>query len=219
MTQLELVHCLGRAAECRDNDTGNHVVRVGRYSGIIARKLNLDADHVELIEHAAPLHDVGKIGIPDSILLKPDRLSPDERELMERHAVIGKEVLQPVGANEVGLWRSHTDLGGKIIGDARFKLLRVAHTIALTHHEKWDGTGYPLGLKGEDIPLEGRIVAVADVFDALSSKRPYKAALPLDRCIEMMLEQRGKHFDPKILDAFSSARSEIIEVQMQFADR
>lgn len=219
MTQLELVHCLGRAAECRDNDTGNHVVRVGRYSGIIARAMNLDADHCELIEHAAPLHDIGKIGIPDSILLKPDRLSPDERDWMQRHAVIGKEVLQPVAAEEVGIWRAHADNGAKIIGGAKFKLLAVARTIALTHHEKWDGTGYPLGLKGTDIPLEGRIVAVADVFDALSSKRPYKAAIPLDECFARLAADRGTHFDPDVLDAFLSRRSEILETQMSCADR
>ncbi len=217
-TRLEVVHCLGRAAEHRDTDTGSHVVRVGRFSALIARKLGRDPRWIELIEHAAPLHDVGKIGIPDDILLKPGKLTPDEMDLMHRHALIGKQVLEPAVGTDIHQWHKHTQIGARILGGASFELLRMASTIALTHHEKWDGSGYPLGLKGADIPLEGRIVAVADVYDALSSRRPYKAAFPREKCFEIMRQESGKHFDPQVLAAFFEVANELVNIQIALAE-
>lgn len=217
-SRLELIHCLARAAEYRDNETGRHVIRVGRYSGIIARHMGLDDHYVEQIEHAAPLHDMGKLGIPDMILLKPDKLTPEEYEIMQKHSVFGKRTFEPMSQDEWRTFRSHTFLGEMIMDVQSSPIITLAAKIALTHHEKWDGTGYPLGLSAEDIPLAGRIVAVADVFDALSSRRPYKPALPLDRCFSIMAEGRATHFDPKVLDAFQIGRQDILEVRMEYAD-
>jgi putative two-component system response regulator len=180
--------------------------------------MGLDEAHVSLLEHAAPLHDVGKIGIPDTVLTKPGSLVPEEFELMSRHAVLGKTVLEPLSQTDQRLWHNHTSLGADIIGPATFPLLKMAALIALTHHEKWDGTGYPIGLAGEDIPLEGRIVAVADVFDALASKRPYKSPFPREKCFAILKEGRGTHFDPAVLDAFFAASDQVIKVQMELPD-
>ena len=218
MSRLELIHCLARTAEFRDNETGKHVARVGRYAEIIARQLNLDEETVELIAHAAPLHDLGKVGVPDDILLKPGKLTPEEFEVMQRHSVHGKHALEPMTDSEWQLFKSHTFLGEMIMNVESSPFIAMASKIALTHHEKWDGTGYPLGLSGEDIPLAGRITAVADVFDALSSRRPYKPAFSLNRCFEIMAEGRGTHFDPKVLDAFLACRDAVIAVRMDLAD-
>lgn len=217
-SRLDLVHCLARAAEYRDNETGRHVVRVGRYAGIIARQVGLDPTTVDLIEQASPLHDVGKLAIPDAVLLKPGKLSPEEYELMQRHCGIGRGILERLSEGDCRTWKDHTQLGALIIGDVDTPFMKMAATIALTHHEKWDGTGYPLGLAGEDIPMAGRITAVADVFDALSTKRPYKPPLPRERCFELMAQDRGKHFDPCVLDAFFTRSAEIIETQIRYAD-
>ena len=145
---------------------------MGRYAEIISRQLRLDEETVELIGHAAPLHDMGKIGIPDGILLKPDKLDPDEFETMQKHSVYGKRTFEPMSRDEWRTFKSHTFLGEMIMDIESSPIITMAAKIALTHHEKWDGTGYPLGLSREDIPLAGRITAVADVFDALSSRRP-----------------------------------------------
>lgn len=217
-SRIEVIHCLGRAAEYRDNETGRHVVRVGKYSGIIARELNLDPEHAELIEMAAPLHDVGKIGIPDEILLKPGKLTPEEYEMMQKHAGFGKKIFESVSSDESSALVRHTAVGARMLLGSRSPIMRLAATIALTHHEKWDGSGYPLGLAGEDIPIEGRIVAVADVFDALSSKRPYKEPFPLAKCFSILEEERGKHFEPRIVDAFLRHRPEILEIQISHAE-
>ena len=217
-SRLELIHCLARAAEYRDNETGHHVMRVGRYAGTIARKLGLDENLVELIEHAAPLHDMGKIGIPDAILLKPGKLTPEEYEVMQNHSVYGKRTFQPMSNDEWRAFQNHTFLGEMIMGVDSSPLINMAAKIALTHHEKWDGSGYPLGLAGEEIPLPGRITCVADVFDALSSRRPYKPSWPLDRCFATMELGRGTHFDPSVLDAFIACREEIVQIRMKFAD-
>ncbi len=217
-TRMEVVHCLARAAEFRDNETGHHIQRVGQYAGVIAEELGLDADEVELIEVAAPLHDVGKIGVPDAILLKPGKLSDEEFEIMRKHTSMGGRVFEKLSQPESQTLRNHVDIGGKIFGDPRFELLRLAKVIALTHHEKYDGSGYPLGLAGEDIPLAGRIVAVADVYDALSSVRPYKEAIPRERCFEIMEQGRGEHFDPVVLDAFFRRASDIVNIQIDLAD-
>ncbi|MCA9174881.1 MAG: response regulator [Planctomycetales bacterium] len=209
-SQLQLIHYLARAAEFRDSDTGMHVVRVGRYAGLIARELELKPKFCELIEQAALLHDVGKIAIPDAILHKPGRLTPEEFNLMKRHCIFGAKIVQPLPSTQLGTPASR-----------RFcesPLITMAAKIALTHHEKWDGSGYPRGLKGQEIPIEGRITAVADVFDALSSSRSYKAAYSLERCLEIMIEDRGSHFDPRVLDAFLSRIDEIRTIQSECTD-
>lgn len=217
-SRLEVIHCLGRAAEFRDNDTGHHVVRVGRYAGLIAKELGLEKETVELIEHAAPLHDAGKIGIPDSILLKPGRLDPDEFEIIRKHCEYGQRIVGNLPQSEWKEFSAHTEVGEKIMDVGTSPILQMAASIAATHHEKWDGTGYPCGLAGEDIPLEGRITAVADVFDALSSARPYKEAFPLEQCMRILEEGRGQHFDPTVLDAFFACRDDVIQVMCYYAD-
>ncbi len=217
-TRLEVIHCLARAAEYRDKDTGKHINRVGHYVGIIARQLGLGADIVELMEHASLLHDVGKIGISDSILLKPGKLTPEEFALMQTHCVLGKKVFERLSDDEWNQFKRHVDIGARIMSGTQSPLLTMAARIAITHHEKWDGTGYPLALAGEGIPIEGRITAVADVFDALSSRRPYKAAFPLDKCFEIMEKERGKHFDPAVLDVFFACKDDIVSVQIDLAD-
>jgi putative two-component system response regulator len=217
-SRLELIHCLARAAEYRDNETGRHVMRVGRYAEIIARHLGLDETFVELIAHAAPLHDMGKVGIPDGILLKPGRLDQDEFEMMQKHCALGKHSFEPMSYDEWRTFKSHTFLGEMIMDVQSSPLITMAAKVALTHHEKWDGSGYPMGLSHEDIPLAGRVTAVADVFDALSSKRPYKPAFPLDRCFAIMAEGRGTHFDPKVVDAMLACREAIVQVRIEYAD-
>ena len=178
-TQVEILERLALASEYRDDDTGEHTKRVGHMSAQIAQTLGLLEEEVELIRRAAPLHDVGKIAIPDSILLKPGKLTPEEFEQM----------------------KTHTTMGAKMLSGGRFPLLQMAEEIALTHHERWDGTGY-LKLHGETIPLVGRIVAVADVFDALTNERPYKKAWPRNEAIEEIQRQGGRQFDPRVVEAF-----------------
>lgn len=217
-SRMELLHCLGRAAEFRDNETGHHVIRVGQYVGLIARELGLDEATVTLLTQTAQLHDMGKIGIPDAILLKPGKLTDDETNLMRQHVQLGTAVLSPDGGEEDPKFRDHTWVGKEIFCAGRSPMLRMAASIAFSHHEKWDGTGYPLGLAGEDIPLEGRITAVADVFDALSSVRPYKKPFPLPQCFEMISEQRGKHFDPRVVDAFLARKDQVQQIFEQYAE-
>lgn len=180
LARIETLERLARAAEYRDDATGQHTQRVGRSAALVARALGLPSEEVDLIRRAAPLHDLGKIAIPDSILLRPGRLSEAEFEIM----------------------RTHTRIGARILSGSQIPLLDVAATIALTHHERYDGLGYPDGLRGESIPLVGRIVAVADVFDALTHDRPYKAAWPVDRAIEEIERQAGTQLDPEVVEAF-----------------
>jgi HD-GYP domain-containing protein (c-di-GMP phosphodiesterase class II) len=180
VAQAETVRRLSMAVEFRDEDTGQHIERIGRFSTLLAEQIGMDHEFCERIRHAAPLHDVGKVAIPDAILLKPGPLTPDERKIVETHA----------------------EEGYRLVRGSTSAILDMAATIALSHQEKWDGSGYPRGLKGEAIPIEGRIVAVADVFDALTSDRVYRPAFPLEKAIEMMREERGTHFDPVLLDAF-----------------
>ena len=217
-SRSELIHCLARLAEYRDNETGRHVIRVGRYAGLLARQLGLDDVTSELIEHAAPLHDIGKIGIPDSILLKEGKLTPEEFEIMQRHVAMGKRAFEPLTSHEYEMLKSHTTLGDAVVSVGTSPLLAMASQIALTHHERWDGTGYPIGLSGEDIPLSGRIVAVADVFDALSSKRPYKPAFPIEKCFAILDEGSGTQFDPRVIEAFKHVRNEIVQIRIALAD-
>ena len=192
----ELIVRLSKAAEFRDPETGAHILRMAQYSRLIATQLGLDKEESDLLCRAAPMHDVGKLGIPDLILLKPGRLTPEEMNVMRCHARIG-----------------HTILKG-----SESRLIRLGAEIALTHHEKFDGSGYPEGLAGEAIPLVGRIVAVADVFDALTSARPYKAAWELEKACDYLLEGRGQHFDPRCVDAFIAVWEEVLLVHLQFAD-
>lgn len=217
-TRIEVVHCLARAAEFRDNETGRHSQRVGRYAAIVAEALGCDMRFVELIELAAPLHDVGKIGIPDDVLLKKGKLSDEEMDLMRRHAAWGGKVFEEASQDHWRKLRDHAEIGARIFGEPQFELMKLAKIIALTHHEKFDGTGYPLGLSGKDIPLAGRIVAVADVYDALSTKRPYKPAFPRQKCFDILQEGRSKHFDPDILDAFFTRSEVIVAGQIELAD-
>jgi len=214
----EVVHCLARAAEYRDDDTGRHVVRVGKYVGIIARELGYSESRVEVLELAAQLHDIGKIGVPDAVLRKPGKFEPDELERIRRHCAMGKDIISPLTSSDWRMLKSHANLGANLLNVASSPLLMLAARIAQTHHERWDGTGYPLGLQGEDIPIEGRMTAVADVFDALSTKRPYKPAFPREKCFAILKEGRGTHFDPTVLDAFFRRSAEIIEVQMDYMD-
>lgn len=214
----QIIHCLARAAEFRDNETGQHVIRVGMYSRIIAEELGFSEERAHNLELAAQLHDVGKIGIPDNILLNPKRLTQGEFEVMRGHCSIGKTIIDPLTENENQVYQQHTAMGAGIMEGADSPLLVLASTIAQTHHEKYNGKGYPLGLKGEEIPLEGRIVAVADVYDALSSSRPYKRAFEQDECLEIILRDRGEHFDPNCVDAFFARISDIIEVSEKYSD-
>lgn len=195
---IETIYRLTAAAEYKDEDTGAHIVRMSRYASAIGRAMGLDDVAVENLQAAAPMHDIGKIGIPDRILLKPGKLDPDEWEIMKRHSTMGAEILAGSDA----------------------EVIRLGETIALTHHEKWDGNGYPKGLKGADIPLAGRIVAVADVFDALCSKRPYRTQpfFPTEKVFSMIQEGSGSHFDPAVVDAFMSVQSEILEIKDRFKD-
>lgn len=217
-SRREVIHCLARASEFRDNETGRHVLRVGKFAGLLAQELGFDEAAAEQLQLAATLHDVGKIGIPDSILLKPGKLEPEEYAVMQRHSGFGKKIVSAMDPSEYAAFVGHAEFGSVLIGECRSPILQLASTISLTHHEKWDGSGYPLGLSGEAIPIEGRITAVADVFDALSSRRPYKDAFPLEDCLPILEEGRGKHFDPAVLDAFNARLEEIVAVQVEFAD-
>jgi putative two-component system response regulator len=214
----EVIHCLARAAEYRDDITGRHVVRVGRYAGIIARELGFSAADVERLELAAQLHDVGKIGIPDAILNNHGKLDPEQFAVMQRHCSFAKKILTPLGEHECQTLRTHPQIGASLLEISSSPILMLAARIAQTHHEWWNGSGYPLGLAGEDIPLEGRITAVADVFDALSSPRTYKAPIPREKCLAIMSEDRGTHFDPRVLDAFFARSQEVVQVQMEYMD-
>ncbi len=195
-TRLEIIRRLGRAAEYRDNETGLHIIRMSKFSAVLARAAGLVEGACEMILNASPMHDIGKIGIPDRILLKPGKLDQEEWEVMKTHAAIGAEILTG----------HHSDLMG------------MAGQIALTHHEKWDGTGYPNGLKGEDIPIEGRIVAVCDVFDALTTERPYKKAWSVPSALSYIEENSGGHFDPALVEAFRKILPQVMEIKERHAE-
>ncbi|MBM4277532.1 MAG: two-component system response regulator [Deltaproteobacteria bacterium] len=189
---LESICHLCRAAEYRDENTGDHIKRMSRYASAVARKMGLNKQTVEDFLYTAPMHDAGKIGIPDHILLKSGKLNDKEWQIMKQHTIIGAQILAGSGA----------------------KFIKLAQTIALTHHEKWDGSGYPKGLKGPKIPLVGRIAAIADVFDALTSKRPYRMKpFSLEEAFNYIKKERGRHFDPKVVDAFFAAKDEILLIR------
>lgn len=213
-SRTEVIHALACAGEQRDQETGNHVIRVARYAGILANELGLEQGQAELLERVAVLHDVGKIGIPDSILLKPGKLDQAEIAMMQKHCEFGMNILMGVACKTRAV--TNPNSGERRL--SRSPILRMAAMVAMCHHEKWDGTGYPSGLKGEAIPIEGRICAVADVFDALSTRRPYKPALDWERCCEILEQGRNAHFDPRVLDAFFARQADIRAVQLQYAD-
>lgn len=214
----QIIHCLARAAEYRDNETGEHVIRVGKYCNLIAAQLGFGPEYCREIELAAQLHDVGKIGIPDSILLNPGKLNADEFDLMKTHCGVGMQIMEPLAEGAGERVRRHTSMGGFIMDGVDSPMLELAATIARTHHEKWDGTGYPYQLKGENIPIEGRICCVADVYDALCSERPYKPKFPIQKCLEIMLSERGTRFDPEVLDAFFERIDDIEVVRKSLDD-
>lgn len=197
-SRLQIIWKLAKAAEFRDEETGEHVVRVAQSSAQIARQLQLPQAFVEAIYLAAPLHDIGKIGIPDSILLKPGKLTTKEQMIMRQHCELGFKILSEPGRAEMSL-QAIPSLGEALVPDAA---MRIAQEVALSHHECWDGSGYPRGLVGEDIPLCARIVAVADVYDALRSTRPYKFPLSAEDATRIIEQGRGRQFDPQVVDAF-----------------
>jgi putative two-component system response regulator len=194
--QEETIQRLSLAAEFRDDETPRHIQRMSHYCALIADRIGLDADRCEQIRIASALHDVGKIGVPDHILMKPGPLDESERAIMERHC----------------------EIGHRILSGSTAPVLQLACTIALTHHERFDGGGYPKGISGETIPLEGRIAAIADVFDALTTNKVYRPAVPLSKAVEILKEERGKHFDPNLLDAFLAERGRILGIKERFAD-
>jgi putative two-component system response regulator len=195
-SRLDIVQRLGRAAEHRDNETGRHVLRMSHGAALLAKQIGWREERCLLMLNACPMHDLGKIGISDTILLKPARLTDDERAIMETHATIGADILS--GSDN--------------------ELLETARIIALTHHEKWDGSGYPGKLAGEAIPLEGRISAIVDVFDALTSVRPYKRAWPVDEAVEEMRKQSGAHFDPDLVEHFLAILPEVLKIVERFSE-
>ncbi|GAB1385406.1 two-component system response regulator [Melaminivora sp.] len=195
-TRLQIVQRLGRAAEYRDNETGMHVIRMSHFSHRLALAAGCDPEWADDLLNAAPMHDVGKIGIPDAILQKPGKLTPEEWEVMRRHSEIGAE----------------------IIGDSPARVLQLARSVAQHHHEKWNGSGYPAGLAGQAIPLEARIVALADVFDALTSQRPYKKAWTDEAAIALIESEAGQHFDPVLVPLFVALLPELLQIRQRWAD-
>lgn len=193
-TRLEIIRKLGRASEFKDKATGSHIERMSHYCRVIGAACGLDAQTNNLLFLAAPMHDVGKIGVPDSVLLKPGKLTEDEFFTIKKHTLIGAE----------------------IIGEHPSGLLHISHTIALTHHERWDGMGYPHGLRGIEIPLVGRIAAIADVFDALTSRRPYKEPWPHAQALAYILENSGTQFDPVVVVAFYDHFAELVKISEEF---
>jgi putative two-component system response regulator len=195
-TRLQIIHYLGRAGEYRDNETGNHVIRMSKSCQLLGQSVGLSDDVSEMLLYASPMHDVGKIGIPDAILLKPGNFEPNEWEIM----------------------KSHVEIGADILSTRDSPLMEMAYSIALSHHEKWNGSGYPQGLTGTDIPIEGRIAAIADVFDALTSERPYKKAWPVEKAVDLLKKESGAHFDPELVEKFLEKLPMVLDVRDEYTD-
>lgn len=195
-TQREIIATMGEVGEIRSKETGNHVKRVAEYSYVLALGLGMDVAQAELLRTASPMHDIGKVAIPDAVLNKPGKLTEEEYDII----------------------KSHTRIGHQLLRGSKRELLRAAAIVAEQHHEKWDGTGYPAGLKGEEIHLFGRITAVADVFDALSAERVYKAAWPLEKIEKLFREERGRHFDPAVIDVFFAELPKLLEIRERLTD-
>ncbi len=215
----EVVQCLAKVGEYRDNETGKHVLRVGRCAEIIALELGLGEELAGRLRHAAALHDIGKVAVPDSILLKPGRLDEAEMAVMRGHCECGRNICSP------GSWPLPEAAGpgsrvAPVVASTGISpIMRMAAIVAYTHHEKWDGTGYPQGLSGDQIPIEGRITALVDVLDALLSCRPYKQAMTWEEAIQIIRENRGRHFDPAVVDAFLKCQDRIRQVYVEYADQ
>jgi putative two-component system response regulator len=195
-TQLEVVRILGRAAEYKDNETGTHVIRMSKYAHLLAKKVGCPSTFCAQILHAAAMHDIGKIGIPDAILQKPGKLDDEEWTIIKQHP----------------------EIGARIIGEHASGMLKMACTVALAHHEKWNGNGYPKGLAGEDIPLAARIAAIADVFDAVTTVRPYKRAWSFEEALTYLQDGAGQHFDPALVEVFLTLEPELREIYQHWAD-
>ena len=195
-TRLEVIRRLGRAAEYRDDMTGFHIIRMSRYSQLLALAAGMGEAEAEMLLNASPMHDIGKIGIPDSVLMKPGKLEADEWKIMQ----------------------THVDIGVEILSGSSSALMDMAAEVAQNHHEKWDGSGYPRALSGEDIPLTGRVVAVADVFDALTTERPYKKAWPVEEATDFLKEQSGKHFEPRLVELFIEILPDILAIRDQYSE-
>jgi len=217
-SRLDIIWRLGKAAEHRDVETGNHVIRVGSYSRLIAEVLGKSRGFVETLFLAAPLHDIGKIGIPDTILHRRGPLSPRQWERMKEHCVIGARILREDSMVRIAFQEWRGAISRFEVEGFRNPLLEMAASIALTHHEKWDGTGYPQGLIGEQIPLEARIVAISDVFDAVTSKRPYKEPYCEQKALCIIKDAAGSHFDPEVYAAFVKALPAIRAIRQRFSD-
>ncbi|MDT8370963.1 MAG: HD domain-containing protein, partial [Gammaproteobacteria bacterium] len=184
------------AAKHKDNETGNHILRMSNYSKMLAKAAGIADDEAELIRLASSMHDIGKIGIPDNILLKQGKLDPDEWEIM----------------------KTHVDIGADLLSGSDHPLLIKARAVAMSHHEKWDGSGYPNNIKGEEIPIEGRICAICDVFDALTSARPYKPAWPIEKALTVLREEKGRHFDPNLVALFESVLDDVLAFRAHHLD-
>ncbi|MEN6405296.1 MAG: HD domain-containing phosphohydrolase [Thermoguttaceae bacterium] len=219
-SRMSTVCRLGMAAEFRDEDTGNHVIRVGCFSRAVAAAMGMPRTFLEMLLLAAPLHDIGKIGIPDSVLLKPGPLTDEQWTIMQRHCEIGAQILREQSKAVIPLldWYAVEPKSMQEAMENRDPVLDIAASIAMTHHEKWDGSGYPRGLSGEAIPLESRIVAIADVFDALTSNRPYRPARPEDEALTIIEATIGSHFDPRVHAAFTRALPDIRTIRTRFND-
>jgi response regulator RpfG family c-di-GMP phosphodiesterase len=194
--ECETIYRLTRASEHRDNETGDHIIRIGHYAAAVAAALGMSQEDQDLLRLATPMHDIGKVGTPDAILLKQGPLTPEDWEIMKGHAIAGYDILR----------------------DSASLLLQKGAEIALSHHERFDGGGYPFGLEGEKVPLSGRIAAICDVFDALLSKRPYKEAWPVEKVVEYINAQSGRHFDPRVVTAFNQVLPALLEIRARFVD-
>ena len=215
-SRRQVMQRLSRAAEYKDNETGLHVIRVGEISALLARALGLPEERCDMLKDCAPLHDVGKIGIPDCILLKPGKLDDEEWDTMRLHCSYGCEILGPLGDDgEIARTCSSPQ---EALSGGDDERLRLARMLALCHHERWDGSGYPFGLAGERIPLEARIVSVVDVYDALASDRPYKKAMPIEQCRRIIRDGAGTQFDPGVVDAFFRHIEEIASIRAKWRE-
>ena len=219
-SRVDIIWRLAKAAEFRDDDTGNHVIRVAHYCSALAQTMGMPLDFVELVFLTSPLHDVGKIGVPDDVLLKKGKLNDEEWVVMRAHSRIGADILAVHLDTPLRGSNGSSNGGGsrEIVSEPSNPLIETASRIAISHHEKWDGSGYPSGLRGASIPLEGRLVAVGDVFDALTSERPYKKAFSEERAIEIILEGRGSHFDPAVIAAFEDSLEQFSRIRGSWSD-
>lgn len=216
-SRIDIILRLAKAGEYRDEDTGNHVLRVGMYCKLLAEQLGCDAEFVNMLFLTSPLHDIGKIGIPDSILLKPGKLDDEEWDIMRKHCQIGCEILTDKPKGLLGFEDAENNEYSHR-SNVLNPLQKMSSAIAMSHHEKWNGQGYPAKLAGTDIPIEGRIVSISDVYDALSSERPYKKAFPEVKTLKIIEEGSGNHFDPTIVEAFFKSLDRIREVRTKYAD-